>query len=338
MQRTWNRSRFGASTNNNRTVSDMSKKKGLGRGLDALLGSSSSLSSARGERAPTAIFELPVSELVQGQSQPRQTVDEDDLHELALSIKQQGVLQPVLVRPLTGSEAGAGLVSHEIVAGERRWRAAKLAGLETVPVVIHEMDDKSALAIALVENLQRKDLNPIEIAAALLRLTQEFELTHQQAADAIGRSRSSVSNLLRLLDLDYPTRDLLAAGRMDMGHARALLPLETDQQAIIANRIETDRLSVRQVESLVAELLKPSAEDRKPTRVATIESQTRWLQQQLSKEAGLRVGIRNKPDGSHTLNIGFKDLEQLQAALRKIESLVGQVRDTAGPRSRDGDT
>jgi ParB family chromosome partitioning protein len=315
----------------------MSKKRGLGRGLDALLGGSSPLSSPKGGRAPTAIFELPVSELVQGQSQPRQTVEEEDLRELAQSIRQQGVLQPVLVRPLTGSEVGAGLVSHEIVAGERRWRAAKLAGLETVPVVIHEMDDKSALAVALVENLQRKDLNSIEIAEALLRLTQEFELTHQQAADAIGRSRSSVSNLLRLLDLDYPTRDLLAAGRMDMGHARALLPLDTRQQAIVAKRIETDRLSVRQVEKLVTDLLKPSVEDKRATIAATSASQTRWLQQQLTKEAGLRVSIGNRPDGSHTLNIGFKDLEQLQAALRKIESLVGQVRDTAGPRSRDGD-
>ncbi|MGI9248676.1 MAG: ParB/RepB/Spo0J family partition protein [Woeseiaceae bacterium] len=315
----------------------MSKKKGLGRGLDALLGSSSPSSSPKGGRNPTAIFELPVSELVQGQSQPRQTVDEEDLRELALSIKQQGVLQPVLVRPLTGSEAGAGFVSHEIVAGERRWRAAKLAGLETVPVVIHEMDDKSALAIALVENLQRKDLNPIETAEALLRLTQDFELTHQQAADAIGRSRSSVSNLLRLLDLDYPTRNLLAEGRMDMGHARALLPLDTDQQAIVANKIETDRLSVRQVEKLVAELLKPSAEDRQATSAATFESQTRWLQKQLTKEAGLRVGIRNRADGSHTLNIGFKDLEQLQSALRKIETLLGQLRETAGPRNRDED-
>lgn len=315
----------------------MSKKKGLGRGLDALLGSGGPLGSPKGSRAPTAIFELPVSELVQGQSQPRQTIDEEDLSDLVESIKQQGVIQPVLVRALTGSEARAGLVSHEIVAGERRWRAAKLAGLATVPVVIRDLDDKSALAVALVENLQRKDLNPIEVAESLLRLTQEFGLTHEQAAESIGRSRSSVSNLLRLLDLNYPAREILAAGNMDMGHARALVPLEADQQEQLAKKIETEHLSVRQVEKLVSELAKPSEEGGKTRNVAAIDSQTRWLQKQLTNEAGLRVGFRNRADGSHALNIGFKDLEQLQAALRKIESLVGQLRDTAGPRSRDRD-
>jgi len=315
----------------------MSKKKGLGRGLDALLGSGSPHGGTKREAAPTAIFELPVSELVQGPSQPRQRIDDESLADLVQSIKQQGVLQPVLVRPLTGSAAGAGFVSHEIVAGERRWRAAKLAGLETVPVVIRDLDDQEALAIALIENLQREDLNPIEIAESLLRLTQEFGMTHQEAGDSIGRSRSSVSNLLRLLELDYPTRERLAAGRLDMGHARALLPLETRQQTQIAERIETDQLSVRQVEKLVADLLSQPEEKEKTRKVVTIESQTRWLQHQLTKESGLRVGFRHRADGSHILNINFNDLEQLQAALRKIESLVGQIRDTAGPRSRGTD-
>ena len=315
----------------------MSKKKGLGRGLDVLLGSSGSHGAAKRGAAPTAIFELPVSELVQGPSQPRQSIDDESLVDLVQSIKQQGVLQPVLVRPLSGSAAGAGFVSHEIVAGERRWRAAKLAGLATVPVVIRDLDDREALAIALIENLQREDLNPIEVAESLLRLTQEFGMTHQEAADSIGRSRSSVSNLLRLLELDFPTRERLAAGRLDMGHARALLPLETRRQTQIAERIETEQLSVRQVEKLVAELLNQPLENEKTRKVATTESQTRWLQQQLTKESGLRVGFRHRADGSHTLNINFDDLQQLQAALRKIELLVGQLRNTAGPRIRDKD-
>lgn len=315
----------------------MSKKKGLGRGLDALLGSGSSHGGTKRGAAPTAIFELPVSELVQGPSQPRQRIDDESLAELVQSIKQQGVLQPVLVRPLTGSAAGSGFVSHEIVAGERRWRAARLAGLATVPVVIRKLDDKEALAIALIENLQREDLNPIEIAESLLRLTQEFGMTHQEAGDSIGRSRSTVSNLLRLLELDYPARERLAAGRLDMGHARALLPLETRRQTQVAERIETEHLSVREVEKLVADLLNRPDEQEQTRKVATTGSQARWLQQQLTKESGLRVGFRNRADGSHTLNINFKDLRQLQIALRKIESLVGQIRETAGPRIRNKD-
>lgn len=303
----------------------MIMKRGLGRGLDVLLGS-------RGSRnAPMAIFQLPVSELVQGPYQPRQSGNDDEIDELVQSIKQQGVLQPVLVRALTGSEGGRGWVSHEIIAGERRWRAAKLAGLKTVPVVIRDMDDQSALAVALVENLQRKDLNPIEIAESLLRLTQEFGLTHQQAADTIGRSRSSVSNLLRLLDLDFPARKSLAAGRLDMGHARAMLPLEAGQQASVTKRIETENLSVRQVEQLVGKLVKRAT----PTKVedaATIDTQSRWLQHQFARELGVKVAIRTRKGGGRTLGIDFDDLEQLQNALSKIQELVQQVRDTAGPR------
>ncbi len=312
----------------------MSKNRKLGRGLDALLGSS----GARKRPTPMAIFELPVSELVQGQAQPRQAIDDDSLADLVSSIRQQGVLQPVLVRPLTGSEAGAGFVSHEIVAGERRWRAAKLAGLDTVPVVIRDLDDQSALAIALIENLQREDLNPIEIAQSLLRLTEEFGLTHQQAADSIGRSRSAVSNLLRLLDLGFPTRDSLSAGRMTMGHARALLALDAESQALMTKRIESEGLSVRQVEAMVTASLQPDGEPGATKRASAMDPQTRWLQKQLTKEAGLEVRFKNRADGGHSINIGFDNLEQLQAALRKIYSLIGWVRDTAGPRERDKDS
>ncbi len=313
----------------------MVKKKKLGRGLDVLLGSGGTSGDARRRAGPTAIFELPVSELVQGQSQPRQAIDEEGLADLVMSIREQGVLQPILVRPLCGSDAGAGFVAHEIVAGERRWRAAKLAGLETVPVVIRELDDQSALAIALIENLQREDLNPVEIAQSLLRLTTEFGLTHQQAADSIGRSRSSVSNYLRLLDLNYEARELLAAGRLDMGHARALLPLTTAQQTSMAQRIAAEQLSVRQVEHLVAEVLVAPNEDKPTNKASAVDIQTRWLQKQLTKEAGLEVRFKNRPDGGHAVTIGFENLEQLQLALRKVYSLIGWVRDTAGPRDRD---
>lgn len=306
----------------------MSKKRGLGRGLETLL--SGGASSAP---APTVIFEMPVSELVQGQFQPRQSVNDDDLSELVQSIKQQGVLQPILVRELTGSRIADGLVWHEIVAGERRWRAAKLAGLKTVPVVIRELDDKSALAIALIENLQRKDLNAIEIAESLARLKEEFGLTHQEVADSVGRSRSSVSNMIRLLELGAVVRSFLVAGKLDMGHARALLPLDVDTQGLIAEKIEADSLSVRDVERLVAKHLtqsdKPAA--AQPTE---IDTQTRWLQHQLANELGTEVAIRKRKDGGRTIGIDFDDLEQLETALQKIQGLIRQVRETAGPRVR----
>lgn len=310
----------------------MSRKRGLGRGLDVLLGGGQ-LSSSASSQSPMAIFELPVSELVQGPYQPRKDVADDDLGELVESIKQQGVLQPILVRALTGSAGGRGLVSHEIIAGERRWRAAKLAGLDTVPVVIRDMDDRTALAVALVENLQRKDLNPIEIAESLLRLTQDFELTHQQAAESIGRSRSTVSNFLRLLDLDYPVRQALAEGRLDMGHARALLPLPTEQQSLFAKRIAKEGLSVREVEKLVATATEQPSNDEVSTP-KTIDLQTRWLQRQFADELGVKVAIRSRKRGGRTLSIDFADLEQLQGALEKIQRLVYQVRETAGPRVR----
>ncbi|MDX1517961.1 MAG: ParB/RepB/Spo0J family partition protein [Woeseiaceae bacterium] len=303
----------------------MSSRKRLGRGLDALLGNRQSVSSGEATRG---VAELAVDALARGHFQPRQTVDDDALAELVQSIRQQGVLQPLVVRPVS-----AGKTSHEIVAGERRWRAARLAGLKTVPVVVRELDDASALAVALIENLQREDLSAIEIAESLRRLTEEFGMTHKQAADAVGRSRASVSNYLRLLELDGEARRLLAEGKLDMGHARALLPLDVEQQEQLAKTIAAKGLSVREVEQRVAE------QQHRPRDVVPrreVDLQTRWLQEQFAKELGVRVAIRRRKDGGNSLGISFDDLDQLRALLKQIETLVDQVVDTAGPRVKSG--
>ncbi len=306
----------------------MSRQKRLGRGLDALLGSSP---NERQEPAAASAVDLAVSAMAPGRYQPRRNIDEKSLAELADSIRQQGILQPLIVRPLTRSSEQPGSPTHEIVAGERRWRAAQIADLAVVPVLVRELDDQSALAIALIENLQREDLNPIEQASSLFKLVQEFELTHQEIAEAVGRSRSSVSNLLRLLDLHDDVKELLAGGRIDMGHARALLPLESAQQVEVARSAVTAGLSVRQVERAVrAKLTTQSA----PVQSVT-DMQTRWLQRQLAEELGRKIAIRTQKDGSRKLDIGFDDLEQLQAMLKKIDVLIGRIRTTAGPRVRD---
>ncbi len=311
----------------------MASKKRLGRGLDVLLGGGG---RSTDERASRAYKEVPIAALAAGKHQPRHSIADDDLAELVASIRQQGVLQPLVVRELSSTAPSERLKTHEIVAGERRWRAARLAGLERVPVVVHQLDDQQALAIALIENLQREDLNPLEIAESLAKLTGEFSLTHKQAAEAVGRSRSAVSNFLRLLDLEQGVQDLLTAGSLDMGHARALLSLDAERQVDVAKRAVGEAWSVRKTEQAVAKLVAATA-DSAPAKSPSADTQTRWLQQQLAAEAGLRVGIRTLKDGSHTLGIGFSDLEQLQAALKKIESLIGQVRETAGPRARDRD-
>ncbi len=303
----------------------MSGRKRLGRGLDVLLGTTPESASA-GEADSQRYTELPVNVLRPGAYQPRQPIHEDSLRELADSIRQRGVLQPLLVRPLrTDVEAP---VSHEIVAGERRWRAARLAGLHEVPVLVHDLDDQSALAIALIENLQREDLGPIEVAQSLRQLTEEFGLTHEQAAQAVGRSRSSVSNLLRLLDLDPEVIQRVNAGELEMGHARALLGLTGEAQRKAAERVVEKQLSVRETERLVATLSNPPRAEQG----GALDLQTQWLQQQLAAESGLRVAFRNRADGSRVLGVRFDDLEQLQVALRRLESLIGQVRETAGPR------
>lgn len=304
----------------------MSRQRRLGRGLDALL-----TARQREPDAPrdTATSELPVGRLEPGRYQPRGHIREDELGQLADSIRQQGVLQPLVVRPVArGADDGP---THEIVAGERRWRAAKLAGLATVPVVVRELDDQTALAVALIENLQREDLNPVDQARSLARLVEEFGMTHAQVAEALGRSRASVSNLLRLLDLHDEVKDLLAQGAIEMGHARAMLSLDTDRQLALARKTAARGLSVREVEKAVKTAGAPAAGGARPG----LDNQTRWLQQQLGEALGQKLSIRPTRDGSYALRVDFGDLPQLQQALEKIQGLVAQVRDAAGPRVRE---
>jgi ParB family chromosome partitioning protein len=275
--------------------------------------------------AGTSTVEMPLDRLVPGRYQPRELLSEENLAELADSIREQGVLQPLVVRAVAEG--------YEIVAGERRWRAARLAGLPTVPVIVRELSDQSALAVALIENVQREDLNPIDQARSLARLAAEFELTHEQVAKAIGRSRASVSNMLRLLDLEDEVKHLLAHGRIDMGHARALLPLDAERQVAMARKTETRGLSVREVEKAVRQLLSVPAESvpGKPS----VDLQTRWLAHQLAHELGTKLSIRPAKEGGYTLQLGFANLAQLEEMLERSRELVGFVRETAGPRARE---
>ncbi len=313
----------------------MSKQRRLGRGLDALLASGRRESTAIADDSGAAmsITELTIEALRPGRYQPRRQVQDEGLRELADSIREQGVLQPLVVRPtnVTADDNS----KFEIVAGERRWRAAKLAGLQSVPVVIRELDDQSALAVSLIENLQREDLNPIDQAHSLAQLAEEFALTHEQVAKAVGRSRASVSNLLRLLDLHDDVKNLLAAGRIDMGHARALLALDAGRQVSMARKVEANGMSVRQVENSVRDFLSSQAGGTgdKPA----VDLQTRWLQQQIAGELGQKISIRQAANGEYSLRIGFRDLTRLHEALQRMEDLVGSIRATAGPRAREAE-
>ncbi len=228
------------------------KKKGLGRGLEALLGSPAEIvETAKQEGAPTV---LKLEQMQAGKYQPRTRMDEGALQELAASIRAQGLMQPILVRKI---ESDGPQQKYEIIAGERRFRASRIAGLTEVPVLVKDVPDESAAAMALIENIQREDLNPLEEAQGIARLTREFQFTHEQAAESVGRSRSAVSNLLRLLNLVQPVQTMLMAGDLDMGHARALLAVDGASQITLANQIVNKRLSVRETEKLVASTLKP---------------------------------------------------------------------------------
>ena len=278
------------------------KMKGLGRGLDALLLSNESASREQ-QRS------LAVERLQPGKYQPRTQMDPTSLEELAASIKAQGLMQPILVRPL--NDAGD---RYEIVAGERRWRAAQIAGLKDVPTLIREIPDESALAMALIENIQRENLNPLEEAQGLQRLIDEFSMTHQQAADAVGRSRPAASNLLRLLQLAAPVQELLMRGDIDMGHARALLPLAGALQIQLAQRVVQKGLSVREAERLVQNALKAprAAEASKPDRDVL------RLQEELSDVLGAQVEIKTNKKGAGKIQIEFGDLDQLEGILQRL--------------------
>ncbi|MDR1162274.1 MAG: ParB/RepB/Spo0J family partition protein [Candidatus Accumulibacter sp.] len=282
------------------------KQRGLGKGLDALLA---------GDRAPSAGGErqsnLAVDRLRPGKYQPRTRMEPESLEELAASIRVQGLMQPILVRPLKGAPEED---AYEIVAGERRWRAAKMAGLSEVPALIREIPDESALAMALIENIQRENLNPLEEAQGIQRLIDEFSMTQQMAADAVGRSRPAAANLLRLLKLTPLVQEMLMRGRIEMGHARALLPLSGEMQVRLAQRVEQKRLSVREAELLARRALEPpkDAVHAKPDRDVL------RLQEDLADRIGADVKIRANKKGAGKIEIEFGNLDQLDGILKRI--------------------
>ena len=298
------------------------RKKGLGRGLEALLGpSTSTTEAARAEGSPS---ELRLAEMVAGQYQPRTRMDEGALYELAESIKAQGIMQPILVRKLAkGPHAG----KYEIIAGERRFRAARIAGLAEVPVLVREVPDEAAAAMALIENIQREDLNPLEEAQGLSRLVSEFKLTHEQAAQAVGRSRSATSNLLRLLNLAEPVQTMLLAGDIEMGHARALLALERGVQITAANQISGKKLSVREAESL-AKRLGASFEltAQKPRNAAAKSADVRSVEEELSDLLMAQVEVRikkrvkrhGKVEETGELAIQFGSIDALNGLIARL--------------------
>ncbi|WP_077529946.1 ParB/RepB/Spo0J family partition protein [Vreelandella utahensis] len=292
-----------------------SRKRGLGqRGLNALLeGSRTNLE----EEAPAdpginaELKELPLDLIQRGRYQPRRDMDEEALQELAESIKQQGVMQPVVVRPL---ESG----HYELVAGERRWRATQLAGLDRIPALIREVPDEAAIALGLVENIQRENLNPIEEAAALHRLQEEFGLTQQQTADAVGKSRTTITNLLRLMGLAEEVRIMLEHGDLEMGHGRALLGLSHQQQAPVARQVVSKSLSVRQTEALVRKTLEQGQGNAKPEPEKE-DPDIRNLQDQLADRLGARVAINHGKRGKGKVVIEYNSLDELDGILEHIQ-------------------
>ena len=282
------------------------KLKGLGRGLDALLAANTDDATNEGE-----LQVLPASELQPGKYQPRTRMDPGSLEELAASIKSQGVMQPILVRPIGGQFDAT---RYEIIAGERRWRAAQIAGLASVPCLVRTIPDEAALAMSLIENIQREDLNPLEEAAGIQRLIEEFGMTHQQAADAVGRSRPAASNLLRLLQLAPPVQELLMAGDIDMGHARALLPLDGAAQVGLANLIAARGLSVREAERLVQHELNPKTKLPAPAPDRDILR----LEEEIADRLGATVKIKANKKGAGAVTIQFGDLDQLDGLLDKL--------------------
>ncbi|MBN8441048.1 MAG: ParB/RepB/Spo0J family partition protein [Thauera sp.] len=278
------------------------KLKGLGRGLDALLAANHDEEAEQRE-----LQTLATGALQPGKYQPRTRMDPGSLEELAASIKAQGVMQPILVRPV-------GDDGYEIIAGERRWRAAQIAGLDEVPCLVREIPDEAALAMSLIENIQREDLNPLEEAGGIQRLIDEFAMTHQQAADAVGRSRPAASNLLRLLNLARPVQELLMAGDIDMGHARALLPLDGASQIQLANVVAAKQLSVRDTERLVQQLLNP----RLKKAAAPPDRDLLRLEEEIADAIGATVKIKANKKGAGEVTIRFGSLDQLDGLLGRL--------------------
>ena len=297
------------------------RKRGLGRGLDALLGAGHTAQTGTADQQqPGAepatsddkvLKELPVDLIQRGKYQPRRDIDPESLQELADSIIAQGVLQPIVVRPISDRK-------YEIIAGERRWRATQLAGLDVIPAVIRDVSDQAAIAMALIENIQREDLNPIEEAASLQRLQQEFDLTQQEVASAVGKSRSTVANLLRLMTLREDVRRMVEHGDLEMGHARALLGLEGDHQSHAARSVVGKGLSVRQTEALVRNLLAQQQQDQVvPNK--QIDPNIRQLQDDLSGRLGARVQIQHTAKGKGKLVLNYNSLDELDGILSHIK-------------------
>jgi ParB family chromosome partitioning protein len=290
------------------------KLKGLGRGLDALLGGDAPETPAAPSGAPS---QLPVGQIQAGKYQPRTRMDDGSLAELAASIKSQGIMQPVLVRPIDVSPSGA---RYEIIAGERRFRAAQLAGLDEIPVLVREVDDQNAAAMALIENIQREDLNPLEEAQGIARLISEFSFTHEQAAQAVGRSRSAVSNLLRLVNLAQPVQTMLMAGDIDMGHARALLAVDAASQIALANQVIAKRMSVRETEKLVARALEEQNAPPVAARQKEKSGDIVRLEEELSDRLATPVAFKMGPKGRGQMIIDFADLDVLDAVLARLRA------------------
>ena len=291
------------------------KKRGLGRGLDALLSPRGSMESAE-SNLNEQLRILPVDVVVRGQYQPREKMDPQALEELANSIRKQGVIQPIVVRPLKGTE------NYEIIAGERRWRATQLAGLHEIPAIIKDVSDQTAMCLALIENIQREDLSPMDEARALSRLLQEFEMTHDDAAEAVGRSRSSVSNLLRLLDLHVDVQQLLETGKIEMGHGRAILALDIANQTEVARRVVKQGLSVRATEHLVKGLKDKGGKlkgSKKPSSSSKLDPNLRSLQEDLSGRLGAAVAIKHHKSGKGILEIRYHSLDELDGILSRIK-------------------
>ncbi len=289
-------------------------KRGLGRGLDALLGGAPSAAKEKKAGEPSGSPAMIAIDLVErGRFQPRRHFDEDKLRELADSIAAQGVVQPVVVRP--AREGGR----YELIAGERRWRAAQLAGLAEIPAVIREVDDQSAMAMGLIENIQRDDLNPLEEAQALHRLLEEFELTHQQIAQAVGKSRTTVTNLMRLLELNPDVKSFVERGELEMGHARALLALEGELQSRAAEKVVKKGLSVRETEALVRRYREHGGEpQKKAARAVEMDPDVRRLLQELGERLGAKVDLKQGSGGKGKLVISYNSLEELEGIMAHI--------------------
>jgi len=285
------------------------KKRGLGRGLDALLGGSAAAMAET--TAETELRDLAVDLLQPGKYQPRTDMHPESLEELANSIRVQGVVQPIVVREL--AEGGR----YEIIAGERRWRAAQIAGLHEIPALIRVVPDEAAIAMALIENIQRENLNPVEEANALARLIEEFEMTHQQAAEAVGRSRAAVSNLLRLLALNDDVRRMLEHGDLEMGHARALLALEGEQQSRAAREVSAKGYSVRETEQLVRRLSAGAGE--KSTAEKALDPDIKRLQDELGEKLAAKVVFQHAAKGNGKLVIHYNSLDELDGILQRIQ-------------------